>query len=95
MNLPPPKVLSVERLAKAFGKLQAVDGVSFSVAPGEIVGLLGPNGAGKTTTINMILGVLEPTAGRIAIEGSTSGPTAAPRSPEPISPRSTRRCRAT
>jgi ABC-2 type transport system ATP-binding protein len=46
-----------------------VDGVSFHVAPGEIVGLLGPNGAGKTTTINMILGVLAPTAGRIEIEG--------------------------
>jgi ABC-2 type transport system ATP-binding protein len=62
-------VLSVERLAKSFGPLRAVDGVSFSVAAGEIVGLLGPNGAGKTTTINMILGVLEPTSGRIVIEG--------------------------
>ena len=62
-------VLSVERLAKSFGTLKAVDGVSFHVSPGEIVGLLGPNGAGKTTTINMILGVLEPTAGRIAIQG--------------------------
>ena len=48
---------------------QAVEDVSFHYRPGEIVGLLGPNGAGKTTTINMILGVLEPTAGRIAIEG--------------------------
>jgi ABC-2 type transport system ATP-binding protein len=46
-----------------------VDGVTFEVRPGEIVGLLGPNGAGKTTTINMILGVLEPTAGRIEIGG--------------------------
>ncbi len=43
--------------------------MSFHVSPGEIVGLLGPNGAGKTTTINMILGVLEPSAGRIAIQG--------------------------
>src|SRR5271166_6355583 len=64
-----PPVLSVERLAKSFGTLKAVDGVSFHVSAGEIVGLLGPNGAGKTTTINMILGVLEPTAGQIAIEG--------------------------
>src|SRR5215813_790741 len=47
----------------------AVDGISFEVARNEIVGLLGPNGAGKTTTINMILGVLEPTAGSIRIEG--------------------------
>src|SRR5271165_2444155 len=65
----PSPVLSVESLAKSFGSLRAVDGVSFSVSPGEIVGLLGPNGAGKTTTINMVLGVLEPTSGRIVIEG--------------------------
>jgi ABC-2 type transport system ATP-binding protein len=59
----------VENLAKSFGSLRAVKGVSFSVSAGEIVGLIGPNGAGKTTTINMILGVLEPTSGRIVIEG--------------------------
>ena len=69
MSPPAPPVLAVERLAKSFGALKAVDGVSFHVSPGEIVGLLGPNGAGKTTTINMILGVLEPTAGRIVIQG--------------------------
>jgi ABC-2 type transport system ATP-binding protein len=63
------KVLSVEGLRKVYGATVAVDGVSFEVARGEIVGLLGPNGAGKTTTINMILGVLEPTAGRILVEG--------------------------
>src|ERR1700742_59527 len=66
---PAPCVLKVERLEKSFGDLRAVNGVSFHVAPGEIVGLLGPNGAGKTTTINMILGVLEPSSGRIEIEG--------------------------
>src|SRR5580700_6221113 len=65
---PVPCVLKVERLEKSFGDVRAVNGVSFHVAPGEIVGLLGPNGAGKTTTINMILGVLEPTAGEIAID---------------------------
>src|ERR1700756_1833808 len=69
MSPPSPPVLAVERLAKSFGTLKAVDDVSFKVSAGEIVGLLGPNGAGKTTTINMILGVLEPTAGRIAIQG--------------------------
>jgi ABC-2 type transport system ATP-binding protein len=69
MPSPSPPVLAVERLAKSFGTLKAVEGVSFHVAPGEIVGLLGPNGAGKTTTINMILGVLEPSQGRIAIQG--------------------------
>src|SRR5665213_1457594 len=62
-------VLSVDNLCKAFGPLQAVYGVSFHVAPGEIVGLVGPNGAGKTTTINMILGVLAPTSGAIEIDG--------------------------
>jgi ABC-2 type transport system ATP-binding protein len=56
-------------LCKRYAKLTAVDGLSFSVRHGEIVGLLGPNGAGKTTTINMILGVLEPSGGSIAIEG--------------------------
>lgn len=62
-------ILSVERLCKSYRDLRAVDEVTFQIAPGEIVGLVGPNGAGKTTTINMILGVLEPTAGRIEIEG--------------------------
>ena len=68
MSAPAP-ILSVQNLCKSFGALRAVDAVSFDVAPGEIVGLLGPNGAGKTTTINMILGVLAPTSGRIEIEG--------------------------
>jgi ABC-2 type transport system ATP-binding protein len=62
-------ILAVEDLRKAYGAVAAVDGLSFRVAPGEIVGLLGPNGAGKTTTINMILGVLSPTSGAIRIDG--------------------------
>jgi ABC-2 type transport system ATP-binding protein len=62
-------VLSVESLAKSFGALRAVHDVSFHVARGEIVGLVGPNGAGKTTTINMVLGVLAPTSGRIEVDG--------------------------
>ncbi len=51
-----------------YGATTAVDGISFDVNRGEIVGLLGPNGAGKTTAINMILGVLAPTSGEIRIE---------------------------
>ncbi len=62
-------VLTVEHLTKRYGETLAVDDISFHVAPNEIVGLLGPNGAGKTTTISMILGVLEPTYGQIAITG--------------------------
>src|SRR4029079_11984907 len=62
-------ILEVSNLRKAYGGTLAVDSLSFSIAPGEIVGLLGPNGAGKTTTINMILGVLQPSSGRIQIDG--------------------------
>jgi ABC-2 type transport system ATP-binding protein len=62
-------VLAVSNLRKAYRDTVAVDGVSFAIAPGEIVGLLGPNGAGKTTTVNMILGVLEPSGGSIRIDG--------------------------
>jgi ABC-2 type transport system ATP-binding protein len=61
--------LSVAHLCKRYTNTVAVDDLSFSVRRGEIVGLLGPNGAGKTTTINMVLGVLEPSSGSIAIEG--------------------------
>ena len=62
-------MLTVSDLRKAYGGAVAVDGISFSVGRGEIVGLVGPNGAGKTTTISMILGVLMPDAGSISIEG--------------------------
>jgi ABC-2 type transport system ATP-binding protein len=62
-------VLTVSNLRKAYGDFVAVDGVSFEVRPGEIVGLVGPNGAGKTTTISMILGVLQPSAGEVRIDG--------------------------
>ena len=62
-----PAILKISGLRKDYGALRAVDDISFEIRPGEIVGLLGPNGAGKTTTINMILGILEPTAGVIEI----------------------------
>jgi ABC-2 type transport system ATP-binding protein len=62
-------VLSVQDLRKSYGETVAVDGVSFEVAPREILGLLGPNGAGKTTIINMLLSVLSPDSGSIRIDG--------------------------
>ncbi|MEW6720189.1 MAG: ABC transporter ATP-binding protein [Thermodesulfobacteriota bacterium] len=62
-------MLSVSGLKRVFGATVAVDDISFTVQPNETVGLLGPNGAGKTTTINMVLGVLAPSAGTIRIEG--------------------------
>ncbi len=61
--------LAISNLSKAYGAKTAVDNVSFTVKPGEIVGLLGPNGAGKTTTINMILGILGSDSGTILIDG--------------------------
>ncbi|MCH8274489.1 MAG: ABC transporter ATP-binding protein [Armatimonadetes bacterium] len=62
-------MLEVTQLVKDYGALRAVDGVSFTVRPGEIVGLLGPNGAGKTTVMRCIAGILRPTAGSVLING--------------------------
>jgi branched-chain amino acid transport system ATP-binding protein len=62
-------LLRLENLARAFGGVRAVDGVTFGVAAGVVHGLIGPNGAGKTTVINLISGLLEPTAGGIALDG--------------------------
>ncbi|GAA3592375.1 ABC transporter ATP-binding protein [Kribbella ginsengisoli] len=63
------EVLTVDGLSKRFGDRTAVDGVSFTVAPGETYGLLGPNGAGKTTTIRLVCGLLHPDGGRCSIAG--------------------------
>jgi ABC-2 type transport system ATP-binding protein len=62
-------VLQATNLSKRFGDFTAVDGISFSIKPGEILGLLGPNGAGKTTTIQMLLGLVTPTTGSIQMFG--------------------------
>jgi len=62
-------VISVKNLKKHFGKTKAVDGVSFDVREGEIMGFLGPNGAGKTTTIRCMMDFIRPTEGKIEILG--------------------------
>jgi ABC-2 type transport system ATP-binding protein len=62
-------VLEVSDLSKSFGDFTAVDGLSFSIARGEVFGVLGVNGAGKTTAINMILGLLTPSGGSISVFG--------------------------
>lgn len=59
----------LENLTKVFGKLTAVDNLSLTVAPGEVLGFLGPNGAGKTTVMRMLIGLLKPTTGSAAILG--------------------------
>jgi branched-chain amino acid transport system ATP-binding protein len=64
-------LLSVEGVTRRFGGIVAVDGVSFDVAEGEIVGLIGPNGAGKTTMFNLITRLYRPDAGEIAFDGET------------------------
>ena len=63
--------LIVRELRKAYATVQAVAGVSFEVARGEIFGLLGPNGAGKTTTIRIIMDILKPDAGQVTVLGTT------------------------
>ena len=61
--------IKVENVSKSYGNFRAVDGVSFEVFAGEIFAMLGPNGSGKTTTIRMILDILKPDTGRIAVLG--------------------------
>ena len=73
MGTPPatPPVLDVCELRKSYGSAErpAVDDISFSVFPGQVVGLLGPNGAGKTTTLSMVMGLLQPDRGRVLVDG--------------------------
>jgi branched-chain amino acid transport system ATP-binding protein len=63
-------VLDLQGLTKHFGGVRAVDGVDLAVARGEIVGLIGPNGSGKSTIVNLICGLLPPTAGRVVFNGA-------------------------
>jgi len=60
-------MIEVDGLAKHFGTIEAVKGVTFGVQPGEVFGFLGPNGAGKTTTINMLCTLVKPSAGTAGV----------------------------
>ncbi|NKC11756.1 MAG: ATP-binding cassette domain-containing protein [Gammaproteobacteria bacterium] len=62
-------MVEIEALTKQFGPITAVDGVSFNVGRGEVLGFLGPNGAGKSTTMKMVTGFLTPDSGRVRVDG--------------------------
>lgn len=63
-------MITVENVAKSYGQVEALRGISFEVGKGEIVGLLGPNGAGKTTAMKILTGYLQPTSGRALVGGT-------------------------
>src|SRR5262249_19057836 len=66
-------VIEINQLHKSFGKVVAVDGVTFSARDGEITGLLGPNGAGKTTTLRCLYTLMRPDGGQILVDGIDAG----------------------
>ncbi|RKY80902.1 ABC transporter [candidate division KSB1 bacterium] len=70
------KVLQVEKITKSFGDFTAVDNITFSIDEGVIFGFIGPNGAGKTTTIRMIMNIIIPDSGKVAILGDENARTA-------------------
>jgi branched-chain amino acid transport system permease protein len=72
-------VLELSGVRKAFGGLQAVDGLGFTLSRGEIMGLIGPNGSGKTTALNLISGAIAPDSGEIKLDGEPIAPTPAHR----------------
>src|SRR6476620_1104828 len=62
-------MITVHDLTRNYGDFTAVDHISFSVAPGEVLGLVGPNGAGKTTTLRCLAGIIAPSSGTVSIAG--------------------------
>ncbi len=69
MPIASKELIKVENLSKAFGSKLAVNGISFSVQRGEVLGFLGPNGAGKSTSMRMITGFIPPSDGKITMGG--------------------------
>ena len=66
-------MISIQNLTKRYGSTLAVDGISFEIPKGQILGLLGPNGAGKSTTLRILTGYLRPTGGEVFIDGHDVG----------------------
>jgi branched-chain amino acid transport system ATP-binding protein len=75
----PEPLLRVDGLIKRFGGFRALDGVTFHLHPGEVLGLVGPNGSGKTTCINVICGLYAPDGGNVVYDGRSVGGTASHR----------------
>src|SRR5918994_2160670 len=67
------EALRAEAVSKDYGARRALDGVSFSAAPGELVAIIGPNGAGKTTLLQILAGALAPTAGSVSLDPRQAG----------------------
>ncbi len=63
-------MIEVKNLTKRYGKITALDDISFTVDTGEVLGFLGPNGAGKSTTMNIITGYISSTSGTVTVDGS-------------------------
>ena len=79
MSPEPKPILNVAKLVKRFGGFYALDGLSFHVASGEILGLVGPNGSGKTTAINVVSGLYAPDGGEVMLDGTSIGGVASHR----------------
>jgi branched-chain amino acid transport system ATP-binding protein len=73
MSPDPQALLAIDRLVKRFGGFQALDGLTFHLRPGEILGLVGPNGSGKTTCINVVSGLYPPDGGSVTFGGRSIG----------------------